>query len=126
MDVNGTRFHLLLGRSDFARRCRTAPGDSGSPLEDVFQASPTETAAFSWNLQQQVLTLGARVFSFKPAQGNVPVTIDDRRGAAFDIYGNVYWIAASGTEILVQSSATGKTTHFWSSLDDPVDPACRM
>src|SRR5262249_45658011 len=53
-----------------------------------------------------------------------PVTLDDRRGAAFDVYGNVYWIAASGTEILVQSSSTGQTTHFWSSLDDPRDPRC--
>jgi phage tail-like protein len=65
------------------------------------------------------------VFSFTPARGNVPVTIDDRRGAAVDIYGNAYWIAANRTEILVQSSGSRKTTHFWSSLDDPRDPRCR-
>ncbi|HMF96394.1 MAG TPA: phage tail protein [Vicinamibacterales bacterium] len=125
IDVNGTRFHLLLGRGDFGQRCRTAPPESGSQLEHVFQASTSGAdAGFSWNPQQQVLTLGARVFSFKPAQRNVPVTLDDRRGAAFDIYGNVYWIAANGTEILVQSSSTGQTTHFWSSLDDPRDPGC--
>jgi phage tail-like protein len=127
MDVNGTRFHVLLGRGDFGR-CRIAPGDAGSPLlEDVFRASTAgKDAAFSWQPQQQSLTLGARVFAFRPAQGNLPVTLDDRRGAAFDVYGNVYAIAANGTEILVQSSGTGRTTHFWSSLDDPRDPACRV
>ncbi|HEX6465318.1 MAG TPA: phage tail protein, partial [Vicinamibacterales bacterium] len=124
MDVNGTRFHVLVGRGDFGR-CRTSPGQAGSALADVFQASDAgANAAFSWNPREQVLTLGARVFSFKPAAGNVPVTLDDRRGAAFDVFGNVYWIADNSTEILVQSSGTGKTTHFWSSLDDPRDPTC--
>jgi phage tail-like protein len=128
MDVNGTRVHLLLGRKDFGSRCRTTPdgGGSTSPLEALFQASAIgNDAAFSWDAAQEELTLGSRVFYFTPAEGNVGVSLDDRRGAAFDMHGNVYWIATSGTEILVHSSGSRKTTHFWSSLDDPRDPRCR-
>ncbi len=127
MDVNGTRFHLLLGRDDFGRRCRTAPNGGGSSISlgNVFQASAAGAdAAFSWNTGRKELTLGSRVFYFTPAAGNVTVSLTDRRGAAFDRHGNVYWITPSGTEILVQSSGSRKTTHFWSSLDDPRNPKC--
>ena len=59
MDVNGTRFHLLLGRDDFGRRC-SAPGVGGTTasLEDVFKASADGAdASFSWNAQTEEMTL---------------------------------------------------------------------
>lgn len=126
MDVNGTRFHLLLGRRDFGTRCRTPESAGEVRLEDVFQASASGgDAPLTWDAATQQLTLGARVFYFTPSEGNVPVSIDDRRGAAFDIHGNAYWIAENGTEILVHSAGSRKTTHFWSSLDDPRAAKCR-
>jgi phage tail-like protein len=127
MDVNGTRFHLLLGRDDFGRRCRLrdAAGGLSHLLEEVFGASTAGgDAPFSWSGTREELTLGTRVFYFTPAEGNVAVSIDDRRGAAADVHGTIYWIAGSGAEILVHSSGSRRTTHFWSSLDDPRDPAC--
>ena len=126
MDVNGTRFHLLLGRNDFGRRCSTrAASGTIVPLEDEFRASAEGAdAAFSWETPRAELTLGKRVFYFTPAPGNIPVSLDNRRGAAFDVHGNVYWISEGGVEILVDSSGSRRTSHFWSSLDDPRDPRC--
>ena len=125
MDVNGTRFHLLLGRDDFGRRCSTSTDSGSASLADVFNASADGAdAAFSWDAAYDEMTLGKRVFYFTPAPGNRPVSLDDRRGAAFDVHGNTYWLAESGQEILVHSSGSRRTTHFWSSLDDPRDASC--
>jgi phage tail-like protein len=116
MDANGTRFHLLLGRDDWARRCTTA---SGTALGATFDASENGAETdFSWDKRRQELTLGNRVFYFAPSQGNRAVDLDGRRGAAADAYGNVYWIGEDGTEILVNSSGSRNTSRFWSSLDD--------
>jgi len=121
MDANGTRFHLLLGRGDWGGRCLTA---DGHPLEEELVVSDNEgDADFSWDAKRSELTLGRRVFSFRAAPGNRPVRPEQRRGAAMDRFGNIYWLSADQTEILVLSAATGETTHFWSSLD-ACRPAC--
>src|SRR5205085_10711199 len=52
------------------------------------------------------------------AAGNKPPTIGQRRGAAQDRFGNFYWIDASSNELLVNSSGTSVTTHFWASRDE--------
>lgn len=111
MDANRTRFHLLLGRDNWAR-C-TVDGVS-SIFDSVQLAGPS----FSWSPARSEVTLGVRVNLFRSAQGNVPPTIDQRRGAAQDRFGNWYWIDVSGNELLVNSSGTGVTTHFWSSQDE--------
>src|SRR5664279_5034539 len=96
MDAHGTRFHLLLGKDDWA----TCTGDNAS-----------------WDEKRNELTLAPRLFRFQiPAQHTDPV-VENRRGAARDRYGNWYWIDATRTEILVNSSGTAQTTHFWSSAD---------
>lgn len=101
MDANGTRFHLLLGKDDWA----TCTGENAS-----------------WDEKRNELTLSPRLFRFQvPAQHTDPV-VENRRGAARDRYGNWYWIDATRTEVLVNSSGTGQTTHFWSS-GDGVAPA---
>src|SRR5262245_10663992 len=111
MDSNQTRFQLLLGSDDWAR-CTT---ETGTP---IFANSAESLSPFSWNQVRSELTLGLRINVFHSAPGNVPPTIDNRRGAGQDRFGNWYWIADSSTEILVNSSGTGATTHFWSSTDE--------
>jgi hypothetical protein len=111
MDSNRTRFHLLLGRDDWAR-C-TVDGTS-SIFDSVQQAGPS----FSWSPARSEVTLGVRVNLFNGAPGNQPPTLDQRRGAAQDRFGNWYWIDASGNELLVNSSGTSVTTHFWASQDE--------
>ena len=117
MDVNGTRFHLLLGAGDWGR-CHT---EKDLALESAFSVSDLGgDADFSWDARRNELTLGRRVFAFRSSPGNRPVRPEQRRGAAVDRFGNLYWISADSTEILVDSAATRATTHFWASLD-----ACR-
>jgi phage tail-like protein len=113
MDVNGTKFHLLLGRADWGSRCTNESGTTR--LEDIFDASQEGGSAdFSWDESRNELTLGSRVFQFTPSSGNRPVDVSGRRGAAADAYGNVYWIDEAGTGINVHSAGSRVTTPFWS------------
>jgi phage tail-like protein len=111
MDANHTHFHLLLGRDDWAR-CTT---ETRSPIFDTTAASPFP---FSWDIPRSELTLGARINVFHSSPENRPPSIDQRRGAGQDRFGNWYWIADSRAEILVSSTGTGVTTHFWASTDE--------
>jgi phage tail-like protein len=113
MDVNGTRFHLLLGRADWGSR---ATNDAATTrLEHIFDASQNGgDADFSWDERRDELTLGNRVFQFTPSAGNRSVDVSGRRGAAADAYGNVYWIDETGTGINVHSTGSRKTSPFWS------------
>jgi phage tail-like protein len=111
MDSNQTRFHLLLGRDDWA----------GCTLEGVSSILDTvqpSGQSFSWDSDRSELTLGARVNLFRSVPGNQPPTLDQRRGAGQDRFGNWYWIDSTGTELLVNSSGTSLTTHFWQSSDE--------
>jgi phage tail-like protein len=110
IDSNQTRYHLLLGANDWAR-CKR---DDGAP---VFSPDAVGGKIFSWTGRNEI-TLGERANLFHSATGNVPPRLDRRRGAARDRFDNMYWIADSTSEILVTSSGTGATSHFWSSNDE--------
>ena len=121
MDQNGTRFHLLLGEADWAG-CTL---HDGTTLRERWDASPpgANGSGFDWHAERAELTLETRLFRFAAPKGDNRSTITDRRGAGRDAYGNWYWIAPSNTEILVNSSGSGATSHFWSSADDvPFEP----
>jgi phage tail-like protein len=111
MDSNQTRFHLVLGKDDWARYATA--GGSG-----IFQTATDVGPAFSWNVARSELTLGKRVNLFPSAPANQVPTIDQRRGAGQDRFGNWYFIAGLNDELLVTSSGTSATTHFWSSQDE--------
>jgi phage tail-like protein len=97
VDANGTRHHLLLGADDWAR-CTFS--------DTTFDPERAE------------VTLHARLFEFVAAPRDEAPDLSSRRGAGRDRYGNWYWIAPSRTEILVNSSGSGRTSHFWSSVDE--------
>ena len=83
MDVNGTRFHLLLGQADWAR-CGAVSG------------------AVAWASERSELTLEPALFRFPPPV-TAPHPVEARRGAARDRFGNWYWIAASSNQLRVLS-----------------------
>ncbi len=115
MDVNGTKFHLLLGNADW-QRCMDEQGNS--VLAAPPEASPPEVASkLHWDQKRAELTLKPHVFQFSPAKNDKPPKLEDRRGAACDRFGNWYWIDKSETEILVNSAGTRQTSHFWSAGD---------
>lgn len=101
MDVNGTRFHLLLGEADWTA-CTIEPrADAG------------------WADDRRALTLAKTVYRFT-APVTEPLDLKARRGAARDRFGNWYWIDDDEQRVMVSSSGSGRTTTFW-PVDDPDD-----
>ena len=123
MDANGTRFHLLLGRADWAR-CRGAE-DADAVLAVDFERPPvacgsaSDKGGFAWDTSSQSLTLRPCLVQFTPPANDTPPdpSFSARRGAAADRYGNLYWIADSAAEIRITPAATGRAVHFWSPGD---------
>ena len=106
MDANQTRFHLLLGETDWATSSLPGDGRIFSP------ASPVE-----WAAARHEVTLRSELFRFQPAPRDDPPAQIERRGAAADVYSNWYWIAGSRAEIRIQSSGESAPAHFWSAAD---------
>jgi phage tail-like protein len=98
MDVNGTKYHLLLGGNDWRRAMGASPG-------------------VEWDEQDNAITLRKLPFHFPKSSNDRAPDLSDRRGAARDQFGNWFWIGADRREIRVQSSGTGNETHFWSYCD---------
>jgi phage tail-like protein len=136
MDANGTRYHLLLGYHDWT----TCTFDGQTSLQVATSPPGAQLwraeSGLDWNATGHEVTLRQLQFDFPAARNDTPPSLDDRRGAARDAYGNWYWIAASRREILVESSGSGATSHFWAAGDGldcpprpepggfhPVDPA---
>jgi len=69
MDANGSRFHLLLGRDDWAR-CSVA----GTPLEEIWKTSPAKPGAgkLAWQEDRNELTLEQRLLRFIAAPKDTP------------------------------------------------------
>lgn len=100
MDVNGTRFHLLLGEHDW-RQCveeDPVPGRRG----------------VSYNASLEELTLLPLVFQYaSPAPDKRRPVLADRRGADSDRFGSRYWIDGTRTRVLVMSAGSGTTSLYW-------------
>ena len=75
MDVNGTRFHLILGEADWTPHIPQP--ESGEP--DLW-----------WAESGQSLSLRPILFRFPTPPGDKLPRPEDRRGAAADRYGNWY------------------------------------
>src|SRR6267142_2406863 len=113
MDANGTRFHMLLGRSDWeACSVDGLPGTLG----DLWKHVPTGELLRrqGWDATRSELTLPAQVFEFPAAPKHVAPRLESRRGADADAYGNWYWIDDAQTSVMVKSSGSGNVTTFWS------------
>ena len=82
MDANGTRYQLLLGRADWGR-C----AEGTVLLGDAWDAD-SETIGAAWNGSLHELTLQPRLPRFVASPYDRGVTLDDRRGAARDAFGN--------------------------------------
>ena len=115
MDANGTRFHLLLGPDDWGRSSDAL----GRELGLLWEASPLDAheGVPAWDEANQAVRLHALVFRFPAVPGDAKLAPEQRRGAARDGFGNWFWIAASGREIVVRSAGSGQTSHFWSAAD---------
>jgi phage tail-like protein len=119
MDANGTRYHLIQGWPDWRRF--TVNAVDGPAVTQRCEPDGEDTDVV-WDCASSSVTLRPEVFRFLTAPGDRPPSLDDRRGAGCDPYGNWYWIAgnggAYGHEIRVQSSGSGTSTHYWAAEDE--------
>ncbi len=102
MDANGTRLHALTGARDWTA---LIGDESSSQLE--------------WDAERQGLGLRKRLFRFPTSAGEQQLGPKDRRGAAWDRFGNRYWISSDETEILMLPPEALAPGHFWSAEDLP-------
>lgn len=107
MDVNGSRYHLLYGEQDWL------------PLL-VAQGSDK----LWWDRVNQNISLAPEILKLPLPEGDTLLEPEHRRGAAYDHYGNVYWINPDENEILMRPAATPDTVgSFWSvkNLNEPCE-----
>lgn len=99
MNVNGARFHLLLGAADWAR-CRpsTTPASPGGG-----EGLPPPPLP-AWDAQRQDLGLPALATELPATAGERPLTLQARRAAAADRHGNVYRIGDDWGTLWVQAA----------------------
>lgn len=123
IDVNGTKFHLLLSRDDWGK-CKSAR--SGESLEKIWhRAGVSETTAnreFDWNIEKNEITLQARLFQFKASSKEDKPDLSVRRGAARDRYGNWYWIDETGAKIKVLSIGSNRVSEFYPAAESVCEP----
>lgn len=100
MDVQGSQFHLLDGRPDWAR-C-------------VELESPS---AWEYDDDRRVLRLRRETPLFRTAGRSEPLDVDARRGAGRDGYGNWFWIDETRTCICWRP-AGDRRTSTWCSVGD--------
>ena len=96
MDVNGTRFHLLSGRSDWA--------------------SHLGASEVAWDEQRGSVTLAPRLIRL-PERGGQTLDLEQRRGAAGDRYGNFYWIDTDRQSLRFRPPGAADSKVWWSVED---------
>lgn len=117
MDVNGTKFHLLLNRRDW-ERCADADGTKlGEIWAKTDAGESPENQQFDWNYEKNSLTLKKKIFQFKTSPKDVKPDLEKRRGAARDRYGNWYWIDETGTKIRVFSTGSNRASDFYPTFE---------
>jgi phage tail-like protein len=100
VDVNGTRFHLLLGSRDWRPRLAgaTSVGDEHP----------------AWDDESQQVTLRRELFRFPPRPSERPFVPADRRGAARDRFGDFYWIGPDRRSVRYRPRTDHASAVFWS------------
>lgn len=119
MDVNGTRFQLLLGESDWAActdgRARVGPAEAAPPAD-------YESADLAWNRERSELTLRPLLFQFSAPPKDEPPSLAFRRGAARDRYGDWYWVDSTARRVFVRREGAQAAEVFWPPADGATPP----
>jgi phage tail-like protein len=99
VDVNGTRFHLILTEQEWLPRSQDPDAPSSVPVE--------------WS--KGAVRLLKLLPVFPSPRGELPPGLDARRGVARDRYGHWYWISDDAHEIRVSRQGRRPSTRFWSA-----------
>jgi phage tail-like protein len=123
MNVNGSRFQLLLGRDDWGR-CLDGDGRDAMALAtwwDAPAASPPvdpPEGLPAWDGMRGEITLGPRRIDLPATPAETPLSLASRRAASADRNGNVYRIGDDRRTLVVCSAGTRHESIFW-----PAEPA---
>lgn len=117
MNVNGARFHLLLGHEDW-QRCLSGDGADAHALSAWWDGAqgpvPERPASLpGWDDVRSEVMLEAVAIELPHTEGEGQLTLDARRSAAADRHGNVYRVADDGRSVLVTSVGSGVEGIFW-------------
>lgn len=93
MDVNGTRYHLLLGLQDWQRSI------GGFPL--------------GFDQDTQAVTLAPEVFRFQAHPTDHQPSLNDLRSMSADFWGNVYLISEDRRSVQVIHSGSKTADAYW-------------
>ena len=117
MDVNGTKFHLLLGRSDWGK-CFSADGETlGEIWKKESNGETPPEQKFDWNKKSNEITLQPQIFKFNASPKDKKPDLNVRRGGARDRYGNWFWIDETGTKIKVLSVGSKTVSDFYPTAE---------
>lgn len=124
MNVNGARFHLLLGAADW-RRCAAPVAGVETSLGDIWDAATAGTlpdGAPGWDRGRKVVTLAPRAVPLPATRGEPIFDVASRRGAVADRYGNLYFVSDDRSTLRIEAACGGETaTAFWpDGRDTPV------
>jgi phage tail-like protein len=116
VDVNGTRFHLVLGKGDWFPQPETCVPDENGKL-------PGHPCA-EWDDATSTVGLTREAVVFPRRSAEQPPADTDRRGAGRDRFGNWYWIDADGRSIVARTPRDAQPVPFWPHpAAEPAPPA---
>lgn len=119
MDIQGSQYHLLRGRSDFARCLDPDSGLSYGQLwadaEDGLPSAEPPRLQLADDLN--VLRLHSETPLFRRAGRTVPIPQSARRGADRDSYGNWFWIDADRASIRWRPTGDNAASLWWQVSD---------
>jgi phage tail-like protein len=105
MDVNNTKYHLLYGERDWL------PLLLEQSSSDVWWDRDRQSISLAPIVQQLGHSAGQQL---DDSTASPSLTLNHRRGSAYDHYGNVYWINAAETGIDYHPAATPLALgNFW-------------
>ncbi|MGB5724760.1 MAG: hypothetical protein WBM39_10110, partial [Parasphingorhabdus sp.] len=115
MNVNGSSYHLYLGREDWVA-CRSDAEGGLLPLGEIWQNDvPVEeqSAPPEWNAADASLTIAPLLELLPPTENERRLGVDDRRGLAADRNGNIYFVSDDLQSILVQGAGADHSSRYW-------------
>jgi phage tail-like protein len=120
MNVNGSRFHLLLGREDWGR-CFDSDETDALTLDTWWRDAPVSPAFAAkipeWDAERNELRIRSEQILLPPTPRETPFTLASRRGAAADRHGNIYYISGDRSTLLVWSVGSQRESAFWPEPD---------
>lgn len=135
MNVNGARFHLLLGASDWGR-CAATVVDVENTLEAIWKTAeksgeipsgaPGSPGPPGWDRLRNLLTLAPRAVPLPATAGEPLFDAASRRGAVADRFGNLYFVSDDRGALRVEAAGSAETAKpFWPDARDVPEERAR-